>query len=122
MIDLTRVPRFTRRRALALPVAALAVAAVPPSSAAPIVPATAERDAEWRRLSDRLRVGLTPEQWALHNELVNLAIHDMVDENARVVEALCRHFAGVGGAIRSAVAHVIRDGDRDMHGCCRDAG
>ena len=77
----------------------------------------------------RLWLELTPEQYGLVRELVRLEtdapVPGLDDEAERLVEALARHFPGVGPAIRAVAQHLVESGtiyeDGNPADCCQDS-
>jgi hypothetical protein len=77
----------------------------------------------------RLWLELTPEQYGLVRELVRLEsdapVPGLDDETERVVEALARHFPGMGPAIRAVARHLIESGliyeDGNPGDCCQES-
>lgn len=75
----------------------------------------------------RLWLELTPEQYGLVRELVRLESDEPVpgldDEAERLVEALARHFPGMGPAIRAVAQHLVESGaiyeDGPSAECCQ---
>ena len=75
-----------------------------------------------RDIDRRLWLELTPEQYRLVRELIQLEsdapIHGLLDESERLVEGLASHFPGLGPAIRAVARHLIEDGVEPGQPCC----
>src|SRR6266511_399957 len=75
---------------------------------------------EYERLANELRAMLTREQWLAQKELVDLTTAAMCDEQDRFVDELCRHFPGLGPAIRAVAYHVIETPPAEQGTCCTE--
>ena len=70
----------------------------------------------------RLWLELTPEQYRLVRQLIQLEsagpIDVLLDETDRLIEGLAGHFPGMAPALRSVARHIVEDSAEPGAPCC----